>query len=165
MEGLIHLRGRAAEIDLGLVRVHVVDREALGGQPRGDRGDIAVDNTECVAELLRRQPFLKLRRFGIVLVGDQLLHRGLAHRTGLQHQLQVLHCRRTGERRAGGRLGDDVQMRSGKCGEVGVDDGVGDARCLRCIYAGQRVAGGRRRLRKRHSWARWKEPRQWPRSI
>src|SRR6185437_4928655 len=94
MEGLFDVARRATEIDLQLVRVHTVDSETLCHQPRLDGVDIAVQHAERSAELLRRQPLMKVSRTGSVLLRDESLQLAASGRAGLEDKLHVIHPER-----------------------------------------------------------------------
>jgi hypothetical protein len=113
--------------------VHVVDREALRRQPRRHRRDIAVRQTEFRAELLRRQPMLELRGFGIVLAGNQRFHFGLMRHARFQDQLQVIHLRRIGQQRFRWHPGHKGQMAFRDREQLAVVDGLGDPRRVACV--------------------------------
>ena len=61
----IHVRLRAT-------RSHL---QALRLEPRRDAVDIVLADSEAVGILFRRQPFVIIRRTGILLAGQQLLER------------------------------------------------------------------------------------------
>ncbi len=77
VEGGLHAAGGAGELDDGAARVDVNAGESLGGEPRGDGGEIAVGGAEGGAEALRRKPLVEAGGAAILLPVEELLQRGL----------------------------------------------------------------------------------------
>ena len=71
-----------------------VDGEAFGLEPRGHFGEIAGAETEALTELLGRQPFMKLRRRRVLLVGEQRVQFRLLRGRSLEHDLHIFHAHR-----------------------------------------------------------------------
>ena len=72
-----HLLGGAAEADRSAGAGHVVDGESGCGEPAYDLVHVGLANAETVAELLRREPVVVLRRGGVLLIGEKPFDPGL----------------------------------------------------------------------------------------
>jgi len=73
MEGLVHLPGRAREIDEDTARINHVHPEAVRFEPARDRVQILLRQAEPLAKLLCGEPVVEVGRLRIVKLVDQEL--------------------------------------------------------------------------------------------
>src|SRR5437879_11198410 len=75
MEGRAHLRRGAGEVNQHAAGIHRVDGKAVGFEPARNGVEVLLRQAEVFAELLRGQPFVEIRRSGIVELIDELRER------------------------------------------------------------------------------------------
>ena len=75
---LCHLAGGAAEVHKKAAGGYAVQLESALREPLGDLADIFARRSELRAELLRREPAVKVRRARVVLPADELLQSPVA---------------------------------------------------------------------------------------
>jgi hypothetical protein len=71
--------------------------ESAPRQPRLHRRDILIRRSKLLAELIRRQPLVKVRITRRMQLADQLLERRFLARAALQHQVDPVQLRAVGQ--------------------------------------------------------------------
>jgi hypothetical protein len=132
LEGVFHLARGAAELKRAAAAGDFIHVETVILKPPYNRVDILLGGTEALAELLGRQPFLKMRGCGIVLVGQQLLERRLLFRAAGKLHLDSLH----GQVRGGA-----AEVASGSCERVSGAAQAGNARAIDALADARPLLG------------------------
>jgi len=87
----LHLRGGATKADRQTIFGYFGDRKSVPCQPTGYGRNVGLRWPEVRANLIRRQPVMKVGRTRVVLAGDELVESRLLLRVAVQHQNQVGH--------------------------------------------------------------------------
>ena len=91
MKCLLHLRGRASELDDGSAAPQLDARESMRPKPGLNRLNVRLGRSEGCTELLRRKPMVEERRAGILLRVEQLVQRRLLLRAASQEHQHAAH--------------------------------------------------------------------------
>ena len=142
MESLAHLPGVTREIDHRRVRIGAVDDEAVRLKPARDLREILFGQSVALAELLRREPLMVIRRVGIFEFIEIFFERALLLGAAPQLEHHVLHREVGGNRAAvvsrrrfGTRIACERDQR------ILVDRGGDEHRRLRAATEGRSHAG------------------------
>ena len=73
----LHLRGGSTKCNPVAAAGDLFDGEALRVEPGGNRHHVSLGQAEAVAKLFGREPFVVIGRVAVLLLGKQLVKRGL----------------------------------------------------------------------------------------
>ncbi len=126
-EGGVDLAGGAAEVDAGAGGVDLNAGEAVGGEPDGDEGDVAVGGAVGGTEGLGGEPLVEGGGGLVLLLIEELLEGGLLLGAALEEQNDVVQGRAVVESSLV-ELGTGKRVDvTGESGDAGVVDGLEDA--------------------------------------
>ena len=95
--GVAHLSGSAAEINDQPARLNSMNGKPMRFEPTGNGGDIFLGNAVMLGELIGSQPFVEIRRLGVVQIVDILVQRGLAFGRPFQLEQHVIQGKAIGD--------------------------------------------------------------------